>query len=684
MPQGIRRGEFVIWCLRFGILTSKSVKTDTKFSTHKLVFNMKFKKLKDWSIFTKIITAGVVSSLALLLSFEFYFLPQIENNIEENKKKGLQNVIDAAYSIVSNLQKKVEDGKMTADSARGIAVDLIGTMRFNEKDYLYVNDLDGYCRVSNNPANIGTYVYDGQDADGVYTNREITEKVSKSGKDFSIFRWAVPDPKDNKDTISIKKMYCYVLYEPWRWIIVGGLVVSDANEETMDIESEIAVIKEKIWLAIIVVILLYIVIAFLFARNISKPIKLLADGATRVADGDYTVRIASTNDNEIGLLSQSFNKMVENISSAIEEIHLRNEETRNAAEQANKAMKAAEDQNKYLEESTNIMLEAIDRLSKGDLSVSLVPLKKDDDVARLYLGFNKALENIRTMFIKINQVVNSTVGSSNEISSSTEQISAGANEQSMHISEVASAVEEMTRTILASSENAKVAAESANDNGRSAAEGGSIVVETITGMKRISEVVTNAANTIEALGNSSSQIGEIIQVIDDIADQTNLLALNAAIEAARAGEQGRGFAVVADEVRKLAERTTKATKEIAEMIKLIQQNTTLAVNSIKQGTSEVEKGRLLAEEAGESLQKIINGTHRSADLIKQLSDASREQYITSESISKNIEGINSVIQETTAGIRDIANASEELRTMTTNLQSLIVQFNIGEEEPALM
>lgn len=642
------------------------------------ITGMRIKRIKDWSIFTRIISSGIVFSFALLLSFEFYFLPQIENSIEENKKKGLQNVIDAANSIVSNLQKKVDEGKMTPDSAKAMAVDLIGTMRFNEKDYLYVNDLDGYCRVSNNPANIGTYVYDGQDADGVYTNREITEKVKKNGKDFSVFRWAVPNPEDKTDTLSIKKMYCYALFEPWKWIIVGGLVVSDANEETNDIESEIAGIKNKIWTAMIVVILLFILVSYWFGRKIASPVKLLAEGATKVAEGDYNVRITIDSHNEIGLLSHSFNRMVENIKNSISEINLKNEQARMAAEQAQTSMKNAEEQNKYLEASANKMLEAIGKFSEGDLSVSLLPPGRQDDVARLYSGFNDALVNIRNMFIQIRDVVNSTVGSSNEISSGAEQISAGINEQSNHINEVAGAVEQMTLTIQANSKNAKIAAESAAENGRNAEESGLIMKETINGMNKISEVVTNAAGTIAALGSSSNQIGEIIQVIDDIADQTNLLALNAAIEAARAGEQGRGFAVVADEVRKLAERTTRATKEIAGMITVIQQNTELAVSSIKKGTSEVEKGKELAEKAGESLKKIITGTQHGAELIRQLSDASQEQYITSEHISKNIEGINSVIRETSAGIKNIARTSEELRSMTTNLQTLIDQFNIEE------
>ena len=172
-------------------------------------------------------------------------------------------------------------------------------------------------------------------------------------------------------------------------------------------------------------------------------------------------------------------------------------------------------------------------------------------------------------------------------------------EQTSQASEVASAVEEMTKTIMENSKNASVAADTAKQARVSAEAGGKVVDDTVHGMKRIAGVVNKSAETVKELGKSSDQIGEIIGVIDDIADQTNLLALNAAIEAARAGEQGRGFAVVADEVRKLAERTTKATKEIAGMIKKIQADTTGAVQSMEEGTQEVERGIELADKAGD-------------------------------------------------------------------------------------
>jgi methyl-accepting chemotaxis protein len=167
-------------------------------------------------------------------------------------------------------------------------------------------------------------------------------------------------------------------------------------------------------------------------------------------------------------------------------------------------------------------------------------------------------------------------------------------------------------------------------------------------------------------------------VIDDIADQTNLLALNAAIEAARAGEQGRGFAVVADEVRKLAERTTKATKEIATMIKQIQKDTYDAVDSMNEGTKQVEKGKLLAERAGSSLKEIIVGAELVVDIVTQVAAASEEQSSASEQISKNIEGISSVTQESASGIQQIAHASEDLNRLTLNLQELVAQFKVDE------
>jgi len=238
-------------------------------------------------------------------------------------------------------------------------------------------------------------------------------------------------------------------------------------------------------------------------------------------------------------------------------------------------------------------------------------------------------------------------------------------------------VDEMTKTILDNTKNTAFAAEAARLAGEKAIEGGKVVSETIEGMTRIEGVVQRSAHTVQQLGKSSEQIGEIAQVIDDIADQTNLLALNAAIEAARAGEQGRGFAVVADEVRKLAERTTKATKEIAAMIKQIQQDTSEAVNSMELGTSEVTSGKEMANKAGIALQEIVEESQRVVDIVNQVAAASEEQSSSAEVISKNVEAISTVTQESAGATQQIAHAAEDLNRLTLNLETLIGQFKIS-------
>jgi methyl-accepting chemotaxis protein len=429
-------------------------------------------------------------------------------------------------------------------------------------------------------------------------------------------------------------------------------------------------------------LILFIVLGFLaaitlgifIARLISKPIVNLAEGANKIASGDYSIKLDTKSEDEIGTLTDSFNVMTLNIRNANETVL---EEKEGIAAKVEEAVRGSEIQKKYLVESVDTILLEMNKFADGDLTVSL-EVKQDDEIGKLYKGFNKAISNIKSMLEKVSETVTSTAKASNQISSSSEEMAAGAFEQSAQTKEVASAVEEMTKTILDTTNNSTLATEAAKKSGIIAHEGGKVVSETIEGMNRISDVVNKSAETVQALGKSSNEIGEIIQVIDDIADQTNLLALNAAIEAARAGEQGRGFAVVADEVRKLAERTTKATKEIAVMIKSIQRDTSDAVKSMKEGTAEVDRGKALVDKAGESLEQIIKGTEEVVDITVQVAAASEEQSTAAEQISKNIESINNVTQESTNGIQQIAKAAEDLNNLTINLQKLISNFKIDK------
>jgi len=316
----------------------------------------------------------------------------------------------------------------------------------------------------------------------------------------------------------------------------------------------------------------------------------------------------------------------------------------------------------------------LEEMAKGDFSARVKGEYKGEH--RLISdSINTLGDSLTNILSNLAEMVNLTATISEQISSSTEEMAAGAQEQSVQTVEVASTVEEMTKTIISTAKNASQAAEASKKAGGVAREGGSVVDETVNGMNRIAEFVEKASEKIQALGKSSEQIGEIVQVIDDIANQTNLLALNAAIEAARAGEQGRGFAVVADEVRKLAERTTKATKEISDMIKRIQNVTDNVVESMKEGSSDVETGKVLAQKAGASLKEIINASDEVLDVVAQVASASEQQSATSEQISNNVESISKVTHESASGIQQIAGAADELNKMTVNLKDLISRFN---------
>ncbi len=424
-----------------------------------------------------------------------------------------------------------------------------------------------------------------------------------------------------------------------------------------------------------IVISLFISMYFIKKRIVADLDKTI-ENIQKLSDEEQVDELIFNRQDEVGTLAISFNKMAKNIESTKQT--LKNEKD-SISQKVENAITDSENQKRYLSQSIDKILNEMNKFAEGDLSVQM-DVQTEDEIGKLYKGFNIAVANTHKIIFSVFEAVQATASASNEISASTEEMAAGAQEQTSQTAEVASAIEEMTKTIMETTKNSASASETAKNSGAIAKEGGKVVAETIQGMIRIADVVNKSAETVKTLGKSSDQIGEIIQVIDDIADQTNLLALNAAIEAARAGEQGRGFAVVADEVRKLAERTTKATKEIASMIKQIQKDTKGAVASMEEGTKEVENGKHLADKAGESLKQIIKGAEEVVDMSTQVAAASEEQSSAAEQISKNVEAISYVTQERASGIQQIARASEDLNRLTVNLQDLISRFKIEESK----
>jgi methyl-accepting chemotaxis protein len=286
----------------------------------------------------------------------------------------------------------------------------------------------------------------------------------------------------------------------------------------------------------------------------------------------------------------------------------------------------------------------------------------------------------------LRQIIQSIASTATHVASASEEISASATLQAQssetqkdQTTQVATSMQEMSSTVTQVSDNCNKAAHAARQAAETARQGGSIVDDTLTKMQLIADSVAATAKTVEGLGKSSDQIGHIIAVIDDIADQTNLLALNAAIEAARAGEQGRGFAVVADEVRKLAERTSAATKEIAQMVKSIQDETAAAVTAMEAGTKQAEGGVSSTAKAGDSLKAIIQMSEQVGGMITEIATAATEQSATSEQINNNIEQISKLVKESALGAQQSATACQDLSGLALDLQAMVGKFNLGSQ-----
>ncbi len=621
---------------------------------------------KDWPIRYKLISLVLIATIPILMIFYLSVRPTIEEKFLEDRKSTLKAVIEVAHGVMDSYQKLVVKGEITVDEAQMLAAKELNILRYEGKEYFFGYDLKGNTKLlGSDPEKVGTNRWELTDKKGNKLIQLMAQTCKKDGEGFVTYWYPKPG-----ETEALPK-YSYVkLFEPWQWFVGTGVYMDEVDVAMADFNYQALI---PIWITVVVVL----IAGILIAGFIGRPIRLLQETAFKVSNGDYDTHVDLDSSDEVGVLAKTFNTMIDNIKKAMREVREKGDIAEEAARKAEAAGKLAKEQSEYLSEHTKRMLIAMDKFADGDLTIEVRAEKEGDDIAKLFEGFNRAIHKLQNIMHTVSNTISSVTFSASEISASAEELAAGSEEQSAQTNEVASAVEEMTTTILETTKNASVAAENAKESGNSAREGGKVVEATVEGMIRITKVVENAASTIKKLGKGSDEIGEIIQVIEDIADQTNLLALNAAIEAARAGEQGRGFAVVADEVRKLAERTTKATKEISDMIKQIQVDTKAAVESIELGTSEVEKGKELAISAGNSLQMIIDSSGRVLGEITQVAAASEEQSSAAAEISKSLESINNVSQQSADSTQQIALEIEKLNRLSEELNDQIMVFKIG-------
>jgi methyl-accepting chemotaxis protein len=314
-------------------------------------------------------------------------------------------------------------------------------------------------------------------------------------------------------------------------------------------------------------------------------------------------------------------------------------------------------------------------IAGGNLTVS-VPTDRRDEMGVLLKSLRDMRDGLRKMVSDLKANAEGVASAAAQLASTSSQVAGATAHQSEAASSMAAAVEEMTVSINHVSDSAREAHGVTADTGSQSQSGSRIIEDTVAEMRRISATVGEAARTIQAMGESSQRISGIVQVIKDVAEQTNLLALNAAIEAARAGEQGRGFAVVADEVRKLAERTAQATGEIGAMIDEVQTGAQAAVGTMQQAVSRVEDGVGLAQQASESMRGISGGADRVVQAVTDISNALKEQSVAANDIAANVEKIAQMSEENSAATKEAADTAHQLEALAASTRQAVAAFRV--------
>jgi len=380
------------------------------------------------------------------------------------------------------------------------------------------------------------------------------------------------------------------------------------------------------------------VVGILLTRNIVGPLREVSAAAQKIALGDLSVEMmSSARQDEVGVLAKAFAEMTESLGQM----------TRVAAQ-----------------------------ISKGDLTVEVIPKSDKDILGKAFLSMR---ENLRRVTREIQESISVLSSSAQEIVATTAQVASAATETATAVSETTTTVEEVKQTAQLSSQKAKYVSEAAQKVALVSQGGKKSAAESIDAMKQIREQMESIAESIVRLSEQSQAIGEIMLTVNDLAEQSNLLAVNASIEAAKAGEQGKGFAVVAQEVRNLADQSKQATAQVRSILGEIQKATNAAVMVTEQGSKAVEVGVQQAVRAGESVQQLAESIAEAAQAAAQIAASSQQQMAGMDQVAQAMESIKTASTQNVASSKQTESAAKNIDDLGRRLKELVAVYKVGEQ-----
>lgn len=437
--------------------------------------------------------------------------------------------------------------------------------------------------------------------------------------------------------------------------VAGDQSLTWALLSEIDLKEVRAPVVASFWntVAIISIATLFVIVASLwFAKQFTKQADAISGMLSQIGIGLFDARAEIVTQDELGLVAVSLNAMCDNTLSLIQ-----SREERDQIESSIAKLKAE-----------------VAQIANGDLTTKVDV--EENITGGIADSVNDMIEQLRQIVANVQEATMQVSASANQIQTTTEHLVSGSETQANQIFETTNAVEDMASSIQQVSQNTETSEAVANKARESALKGAQAVKNTIQGMERIRDQVQDSAKRIKRLGETSQEVGEIVQLIGDIADRTSILALNASIQAAIAGEAGQGFAVVAEEVERLAERANEATKQIATLIKAIKNDTSEAIAAMEESTKEVVTGTNLAADAGKALEEIDGVSTQLAELIHSISMSTKQQARGAEAVSKSMTGIAEITQQTAAGTKQAAVSVNSMAKLADNLYGSVSRFKL--------
>ena len=583
-------------------------------------------------VFTLVIVGGLVYSLIHISNAATELSAQKVGEVFYEGQK--QRIRDLSTTMANSIGEQIS-GISDVTKRNAIIASAIKKARYEKDSSGYFFVYDGGIVVAHVfPDLVGKDLGNSVDKNGVRFNAELAQKAAEGGG-FVSFVF-------NKPGGGTQSKIAYGSQVPGTSLWVGAGVYIDnvelvKNKIAGEISNAIFDNLKKILIGVVCcIVLLYIPLMLLITRSILQPVKAAREAAQRISNGDMDVQILATGKDEVTVLERCLSEMTANVKKSLA---ISEEKTREAEQSTQKALEAAEKAEHMTEEASRARCE-------GMLSAA------------------RHLE----------QVVTTITGISSGLSKNIAQAEHGATTQAARTTEAATAVEQMNCTVIEVAKNASATADLATGMRQRAAQGAEVVFQSVQAIGNVQKDALMLKDEMTRLAGHAKAISQIMGVLSDIADQTNLLALNAAIEAARAGEAGRGFAVVADEVRKLAEKTMSSTSDVGNAIGAIQKSVDSSIHQVDVTASNVENATTLSQKSGEALREIVEMVDLTVDQVRGIATSSEEQSAATESITQTVTHVSSIAADTATIMHTSSKAVAALADEATKLNNMVSEL----------